>query len=167
MAGSLNRVQLLGHLGRDPEVRSFANGGKVCSLRVATSDTWKDRETGEKKERTQWHSVSIFAEGLVRIAEQYLQKGSKVMLEGQLETRKWQDQNGTDRYSTEVVLRPFNGTLILLSSNTGQSNGSSQGNYGAGSDQHQPDGRDSHAGYDGGSQGSTGPSRDIDDEIPF
>ncbi len=114
MAGSVNKVIILGNLGRDPEVRTFQNGGKICNLRIATSETWKDRETGERKERTEWHAVSIFSEPLVRIAEQYLRKGSKVYIEGQLETRKWQDQSGADRYSTEVVLRPYRGELTLL-----------------------------------------------------
>lgn len=112
--GSVNRVTLLGNLGAAPDVRTFANGGKVVNLRIATSETWKDKSTGERKERTEWHTVAIFSEPLARIAEQYLRKGSKVYLEGQLETRKWQDQSGQDRYSTEVVLRPFNSTLVLL-----------------------------------------------------
>ncbi len=106
MAGSVNKVILVGNLGRDPEVRSFQNGGKVCNLRIATSENWKDRNTGERRERTEWHSVAIFSEPLARIAEQYLKKGSKVYIEGQLETRKWQDQSGQDRYTTEIVLRP-------------------------------------------------------------
>ena len=114
MAGSVNKVILVGNLGRDPEVRSFPNGGKVCNLRIATSETWRDRNTGERKERTEWHSVAIFNENLGRIAEQYLRKGSTVYIEGQLETRKWQDQSGQDRYSTEVVLRQFRGELTLL-----------------------------------------------------
>jgi single-strand DNA-binding protein len=114
MAGSVNKVILVGRLGRDPEVRSFANGGKVVNLRLATSETWKDKTTGEKKERTEWHSVAIFNEGLAKIAEQWLSKGSAVYIEGQLETRKWQDQSGADRYSTEVVLRPYSGSLTLL-----------------------------------------------------
>ncbi|MFG6567363.1 single-stranded DNA-binding protein [Sulfitobacter sp. 1A13679] len=114
MAGSVNKVILIGNLGQDPEVRDFANGGKVCNLRVATSENWKDRNTGERKEKTEWHSVAIFQEGLVRIAEQYLKKGSKVYIEGQLQTRKWQDQSGNDRYSTEVVLQGFGGTLTML-----------------------------------------------------
>lgn len=114
MSGSVNKVILVGSLGKDPEVRTFQNGGKMVSLRLATSETWKDKATGERKERTEWHSVSIFAEPLARIAEQYLRKGSKVYLEGQLETRKWQDQAGNDRYSTEVVLRPFKGEMALL-----------------------------------------------------
>jgi len=114
MAGSVNKVILIGNLGRDPETRNFANGGKVCNLRIATSETWKDRNSGERKERTEWHQVSIFSEPLANIAEQYLRKGSKVYIEGQLETRKWQDQSGADRYSTEVVLRPYASTLTML-----------------------------------------------------
>ena len=114
MAGSVNKVTLLGRLGADPETRNFANGGKVCNMRIATSETWKEKSTGERKERTEWHSVAIFSEPLARIAEQYLRKGSKVYLEGQLETRKYQDKSGQDRYSTEVVLRPFSSTLVLL-----------------------------------------------------
>jgi len=124
MAGSVNKVTLLGRLGADPEVRTFQNGGKVCNMRIATSETWKDKSTGERKERTEWHTVAIFSEPLARIAEQYLRKGSKVYLEGQLETRKWQDQSGQDRYSTEVVLRPFNSTLVLLDkAGTGEQEG--------------------------------------------
>ena len=106
MAGSVNKVILLGNLGRDPEVRNFPNGGKVANFSIATSENWKDRNTGERRERTEWHNVSITNEALVRVAEQYLKKGSKVYVEGQLETRKWQDQTGNDRYTTEVVLRP-------------------------------------------------------------
>jgi len=112
---SVNKVILLGNLGADPEVRSFQNGGRVANLRVATSEKWKDKQSGEARERTEWHAVTIFADGLVGIAEKYLSKGSKVYVEGQLETRKWQDQSGNDRYSTEVVLRPFNSKLVLLS----------------------------------------------------
>lgn len=119
MAGSVNKVIIIGNLGRDPEVRSFQNGGKVVNLRIATSETWKDKTTGEKKERTEWHSVAIFNEGIARVAEQYLKKGSTVYIEGQLETRKWQDQSGSDRYSTEVVLRPYSGSLTLLGGNGG------------------------------------------------
>ena len=105
MAGSVNKVILIGNLGADPEVRNFPNGGKVCNLSIATSENWKDRNTGERRERTEWHRVAIFSEPLVRVAEQFLRKGSKVYIEGQLETRKWQDQSGADRYSTEVVLQ--------------------------------------------------------------
>lgn len=110
----VNKVIILGRLGRDPEVRTFQNGGKVCNLRIATSETWKDKSSGERKERTEWHTVAIFSEPLARIAEQYLRKGSQVYVEGQLETRKWQDQSGQDRYSTEVVLRPYKGELTLI-----------------------------------------------------
>ncbi|MDV4167794.1 single-stranded DNA-binding protein [Rhodovulum sp. FJ3] len=157
MAASVNRVIILGHLGRDPELRTFQNGGKICNLRIGTSERWKDRNTGERKERTEWHSVAIFSEPLARIAEQYLRKGSKVYIEGQLETRKWQDQSGQDRYTTEIVLRPYRGTLVLLDprrDGDGQGYGSGQG-----------------GGYDQGGQGQydgghSGP-RDIDDEIPF
>ena len=145
MAGSVNKVILIGNLGRDPEVRSFQNGGKVCNLNIATSESWKDKNSGERKERTEWHSVAIFNDGLVRIAEQYLKKGSKVYIEGQLQTRKWQDQSGNDRYSTEVVLQGYGGTLTMLDGPSGGKSGSgSQGNYDA------PE-----------------PSRELDDEIPF
>ena len=114
MAGSVNKVIIVGNLGRDPEVRSFQNGSKVVNLRIATSESWKDKQSGERKERTEWHSVAIFNENLGKIAEQYLRKGAKVYVEGQLETRKWQDQSGADKYTTEVVLRPYGGALTLL-----------------------------------------------------
>ncbi|MEQ8291662.1 MAG: single-stranded DNA-binding protein [Roseovarius sp.] len=163
MAGSVNKVIIIGNLGRDPEVRTFQNGGKVCNLRVATSEQWKDKNTGERRERTEWHSVAIFSEGLVRVCEQYLRKGSKVYIEGKLQTRKWQDQSGQDRYSTEIVLQGFDGTLQMLDGRDG-GGGSQGGNYGGG-------GSDYGSGYDSGpSQGqpaSPGPSRDYDDEIPF
>ncbi len=159
MAGSVNKVILVGNLGRDPEVRTFQNGGKVCNLRVATSENWKDRNTGERREKTEWHSVAIFSEPLARIAEQYLRKGSKVYLEGQLETRKWQDQSGQDRYTTEVVLRPYKGELTLLDSR-GEGGGGG-GGYGGG-------GYDDRDSYGGGGGGSPAPaSQDLDDEIPF
>ena len=135
MAGSLNKVMLIGNLGQDPEVKSFQNGGKVCNLRIATSEQWKDKNSGERQERTEWHSVAIFSEGLVSVAERYLRKGSKVYVEGQLQTRKWQDQQGNDRYSTEIVLRGFNGTLTMLDGapGGGASGGSSGGSSGGGS----------------------------------
>jgi len=133
---SVNKVIILGNLGRDPEVRTFQNGGKVCNLRIATSETWKDKQSGEKKERTEWHSVAIFSEPLVRVAEQYLRKGSKVYIEGQLETRKWQDQSGQDRYSTEVVLRPYKSELTMLDGP--KSSDSGQPDYGQ--DQRTPEG---------------------------
>ena len=129
MAGSVNKVILVGNLGRDPEVRTFQNGGKVCNLRIATTETWKDKNSGERKERTEWHSVAIFNESLARVAEQYLRKGSKVYLEGQLQTRKWQDQSGQDRYSTEVVLQGFGSTLVMLD---GKQEGQQQGQQNSG-----------------------------------
>jgi single-strand DNA-binding protein len=116
---SVNKVIIVGNLGRDPEVRSFSSGGKVCNLRIATSEKWTDKASGERKERTEWHTVAIFNEVLVKVAEQYLRKGSKVYIEGQLETRKWQDQAGADRYSTEVVLRPYRGELVMLDGASG------------------------------------------------
>lgn len=122
MAGSLNKVMLIGNLGADPEVRSFQNGSKVCNLRIATSERWKDKD-GNQQERTEWHTVAIFSEGLVRVCESYLKKGSKVYIEGALATRKWQDQSGADRYSTEVVLRGFGGTLTMLDGPSGDGRG--------------------------------------------
>lgn len=185
MAGSVNKVILIGNLGRDPEVRTFQNGGKVCNLRIATSETWKDRNTGERRERTEWHSVAIFNEGLVRVAEQYLRKGSKVYVEGQLQTRKWQDQSGQDRYSTEVVLQGFGSTLTMLDGRDGGGGGGQGGGYGGGQGGY--DGGNFGGGYDsspqGGSQGGVygggqgggsqgggrGPASGgiDDDEIPF
>ncbi len=166
MAGSVNKVILVGNLGRDPEVRSFQNGGKVCNLRIATSETWKDRNTGERRERTEWHSVAIFNEGLVRVAEQYLRKGSKVYVEGQLQTRKWQDQSGQDRYSTEIVLQGFSSTLVMLDSRSegggysgGQSSGyggSQSGGYG-----------DPYGSPSGGAAPAPASGGIDDDEIPF
>jgi single-strand DNA-binding protein len=122
----LNKVQLIGHLGAAPEVRTFTNGGKVANLRVATTETWKDKNTGERQERTEWHTVAVFSEGLVRVCENYLKKGSKVFVEGKLETRKWQDQSGNDRFSTEVVLRGFGGTLTMLDGGGSQPNTGNQ-----------------------------------------
>jgi len=139
---SVNKVILVGNLGADPEVRTFQNGGKVCNLRIATSERWKDKNTGEKREKTEWHQVAIFAERQADLAAQYLRKGSKVYIEGQLETRKWQDQNGQDRYSTEIVLRPFKGELTFLDGPSGQRE----------SGQQQPSG---------------GPASGLDDDIPF
>lgn len=161
MAGSVNKVILVGNLGRDPETRTFQNGGKVCNLRIATSENWRDKQSGERRERTEWHSVAIFSEPLARIAEQYLRKGSKVYIEGQLETRKWQDQSGQDRYSTEVVLRPYRGELTLLDGR-GEGGGGGGGGY---------DDRGGYSGAGGGGGGggssSGGFSNDLDDEIPF
>jgi single-strand DNA-binding protein len=176
MAGSVNKVILVGNLGRDPEVRSFQNGGKVCNLRIATSETWRDKSSGERKERTEWHSVAIFNENLAKIAEQYLRKGSKVYIEGQLETRKWQDQSGADRYSTEVVLRPYSGQLTLLDGR-GEGGGAGGGDsYGGGYDEDRGGGGGSGGGYGGRSSGGgdramagsgAGARGDLDDEIPF
>ena len=114
MAGSVNKVIIMGNLGKDPEIRNFPNGGRVCNFSVATSETWRDKNSGEKQERTQWHNISILSDPLVNIAERFLKKGSKVYLEGQLETRKWQDNTGSDRYSTEIVLRPYKGEITLI-----------------------------------------------------
>ncbi|NBR33626.1 MAG: single-stranded DNA-binding protein [Rhodobacteraceae bacterium] len=168
MAGSVNKVILIGNLGRDPEIRNFPNGGKVCNLRIATSENWKDRNTGERRERTEWHSVAIFSEPLVRVAEQYLRKGSKIYIEGQLETRKWQDQSGADRYTTEVVLRPYTSTLTMLDGRGeggGSGGGASGGGYGGPSVGY--DDGPSDGGFGGGASGGGGSSRDFDDEIPF
>ena len=171
MAGSVNKVILIGNLGRDPEVRTFQNGGKVCNLRIATSETWKDRNTGERKERTEWHSVAIFSEPLAKVAEQDLRKGSKVYLEGQLETRKWQDQSGQDKYSTEVVLRPYTSTLTMLDGRGDNNGGGSMGGGGGGgymADDRSGGGYDSGPSYGGGmGGGAPSPSNDLDDEIPF
>ncbi|WP_065333942.1 single-stranded DNA-binding protein [Tritonibacter mobilis] len=173
MAGSLNKVMLIGNLGRDPEVRSFQNGGKVCNLRIATSETWKDRNTGERREKTEWHSVAIFNEGLVRVAEQFLRKGSKVYIEGQLQTRKWQDQSGQDRYSTEVVLQGFGSTLTMLDGRGegGGGGGQGGGDYGGGGGGYGGGGSyggGGGGGNQGGGFGGGGPSQNIDDdEIPF
>ncbi len=158
MAGSVNKVILVGNLGQDPDVRQFQNGGQVCSFSVATSDSWKDKNTGEKRERTEWHRVSIFSEGLVRIASQYLKKGSKVYLEGQLETRKWQDKDGNDRYTTEVVLRNFNSSMVMLDGRAGGGDAPSMGgNYGQ-----------QIAGGPAASGGTNGGQNfEMDDEIPF
>ena len=176
MAGSVNKVILIGNLGRDPEVRSFQNGGKVVNLRIATSETWRDKQTGERKERTEWHSVAIFNEALGKIAEQYLKKGSTVYIEGQLETRKWQDQSGQDKYSTEVVLRPYGGNLTLLGGRDGGSGGGGGGGYEdrGGYDEGSQGGGGSYGGggsrggsSGGGSSGGGGSRSDMDDEIPF
>ncbi|SDZ37729.1 single-strand binding protein [Jannaschia faecimaris] len=168
MAGSVNKVIIIGNLGRDPEVRSFANGGKVCNLRIATSETWRDKASGERKEKTEWHSVAIFSEGLVRIAEQYLRKGSKVYIEGQLETRKWQDQSGQDKYSTEVVLRNFGSTLTMLDGRN-EGGGGRDGGYGGGGGYDDRGGNQGGGNQGGGNHGGGygGGSSDMDDEIPF
>jgi len=171
VAGSLNKVTLIGNLGADPEVRTFNNGGKVCNLRIATSERWRDKNTGENREKTEWHSVAIFSEGLVRVCEQYLRKGSSIYIEGKLQTRKWQDQSGNDRYSTEVVLQGFDSKLVMLDGRNsgGGDGGQSGGGYGGGN-------QGGGGGYGGGSQGGGNqggpqggppPAGGLDDEIPF
>ncbi|HEU4969974.1 single-stranded DNA-binding protein [Sphingomonas sp.] len=181
MAGSVNKVILVGNLGRDPESRSFQNGGKVVELRIATSETWKDRNSGERKEKTEWHTVKIFNEGLANVAERYLRKGSKVYIEGALQTRKWQDQQGQDRYSTEIVLQGFNSEMVLLDRREGGAGGDDwgsqdRGNFGGG-------GQTPSGGFGGGRGGSGGGGRggsggggrggpspfdsDLDDDVPF
>ena len=174
MAGSLNKVMLIGNLGADPEIRSFQNGGKVANLRIATSETWKDRNTGERQERTEWHTVAIFSEGLVGVVERFLRKGSKVYIEGQLQTRKWQDQSGNDRYSTEVVIRGMNGSLTMLDGAQG-GRGGGGGQRGGGSSWDQGGGGSSGSwnqggeSSGGGARSSGGGSNydDLDDDIPF
>jgi single-strand DNA-binding protein len=178
MAGSVNKVIIVGNLGRDPEVRSFPNGGKVVNLRIATSENWRDKQSGEKKERTEWHSVAIFNENLAKIAEQYLRKGSTVYIEGQLETRKWQDQSGADRYTTEVVLRQYRGELTLLGGRNEGGGGQAGGyddrggydDYGSGSaggGSGGGSGGGAPTGGRGGDRAPAGGRSDIDDEIPF
>jgi len=189
MAGSVNKVIIVGNLGRDPESRAFQNGGKVVNLRIATSETWKDKMSGERKEKTEWHSVAIFNEGLANVAEKFLRKGSKVYIEGSLQTRKWQDQQGQDKYSTEIVLQGFNSVLTMLDGPGGGQGGGAGGGQGGG----RSGGGDDWAGggggndYGGGSRGggaSGGGSRggggggfgggqgggfadDLDDDVPF
>jgi single-strand DNA-binding protein len=172
VAGSVNKVILVGNVGKDPESRSFQNGGKVVSFSVATSENWKDKNSGERKDKTEWHNVSIFSEGLARVAEQYLKKGSKVYLEGQLETRKWQDKDGNDRYTTDVVLRNFNSSMVLLDSREG--GGGARGGGGGGDYDRDEGGRGSGGGnFGGGAARGGGASRpsafdsDLDDDVPF
>ena len=192
MAGSVNKVILVGNLGKDPESRSFQNGGKVVEMRIATSESWKDRNSGERKEKTEWHTVKVFNEGLATVAEKYLRKGSKVYIEGALTTRKWQDQSGADRYSTEIVLQGFNSVLTMLDGAPGGGGGGG-GNRGGGEDWASGGddmGGGSAGGYGGGSGGGSGSGRssppaagnrgggggfgqgggfadDLDDDVPF
>jgi single-strand DNA-binding protein len=179
VAGSVNKVILVGNLGKDPESRSFQNGGKVVNLRIATSESWKDRQSGERKEQTEWHQVAIFDERLGETAEKYLRKGSKVYLEGQIKTRKWQDQSGADRYTTEVVVPRFGGVLTMLDGPGGGQGGGGgrdfgggdEGGFGGGG------GRSGGGGYGGGGQrpggnqggggGRGGFADDLDDDVPF
>jgi single-strand DNA-binding protein len=194
MAGSVNKVILVGNLGRDPESRTFSNGGKVVELRIATSESWKDRNTGERKEKTEWHTVKVFNEGLANVAERYLRKGSKVYIEGALTTRKWQDQQGQDRYSTEIVLQGFNSVLTMLDGapgGGGGGGGAGRGadDWGGGNDDFAGQssnrgggfggggsgggyGGGGSGGFGGGSRGGAGGGRsdfpdDLDDDVPF
>ncbi len=185
MAGSLNKVMLIGNLGADPEIRSFQNGGRVANLRIATSENWKDKNTGERREKTEWHTVAIFSDGLVNVVERYLKKGSKVFVEGKLQTRKWQDQNGNDRYSTEVVIQGLGGTLTMLDGRGdgggmgggggGYGGGNQGGGYGGGgggqgggqSGGWNQGGGGSGGGAGGGAGGQDGGYDDLDDDIPF
>jgi len=192
MAGSVNKVILVGNLGKDPESKSFQNGGKVVNLRLATSESWKDRQSGERKEKTEWHQVAIFDERLGEVAEKYLRKGSKVYLEGQIQTRKWQDQNGADRYTTEVVVPRFGGVLTMLDGAGGGQGGGGGGSRGGGDDWAgggggggNDFGGGSGGGYGGGGRGGAsgggakggfgggagggggGFADDLDDDVPF
>ncbi|GAJ95901.1 single-stranded DNA-binding protein [Rhizobium rhizogenes] len=182
MAGSVNKVILVGNLGADPEIRRTQDGRPIANLNIATSETWRDRNSGERKEKTEWHRVVIFNEGLCKVAEQYLKKGAKVYIEGALQTRKWQDQNGQDKYSTEIVLQGFNSTLTMLDGrgeggggggNRGGGGDFGGGDYG-GDDYGQPapsSGGGRSAGASRGAPASSGGgsnfSRDLDDDIPF
>ncbi|MBB3951078.1 single-stranded DNA-binding protein [Aureimonas jatrophae] len=180
MAGSVNKVILVGNLGADPEIKRLNSGDAVANLRIATSETWRDKNSGERKERTEWHQVVIFNDGLVKVAEQYLKKGAKVYIEGQLQTRSWDDQSGQKRYATEIVLQRFRGELQMLDGRGGE--GGSEGGYGGG--ERSGGGRAGGGGYGGGGgsrggsgggyggggssdRGSPRPSHDMDDEIPF
>jgi single-strand DNA-binding protein len=171
MAGSVNKVILIGNLGADPEIRRTQDGRPIANLNIATSETWRDRNSGERKEKTEWHRVVIFNEGLCKVAEQYLKKGAKVYIEGQLQTRKWQDQNGQEKYSTEIVLQGFNSTLTMLDGR-GEGGGASSGfgggrgnNNDTGDDYGSPASSSSSSSSRGGGGGNF--SRDLDDDIPF
>ncbi|EKY29517.1 single-strand binding family protein [Brevundimonas diminuta 470-4] len=164
MAGSVNKVILIGNLGRDPEIRSLNNGDRVANLRIATSETWRDKSTGERKEKTEWHSVVIFNDNIVKVAENYLKKGSTVYIEGSLQTRKWTDQQGVEKYSTEIVIQRFNGQLTMLGGRgDSQGGGGDRGGYGGRDD-------DYSSGFStGGANKPSGPkeSYDLNDDIPF
>ena len=174
MAGSVNKVIIVGNLGADPEVKSFQNGGRICNLRIATSEDWKDKNTGEKKERTEWHTVVLNSDGLIGVAERFLRKGSKVYIEGSLRTRKWQDASGNDRYSTEVSVAGFDGKLVMLDgakggaggggggSNEGWSSGGSSGGGSSGGGQAGNNWQGGSSGFGGGDF-----DNDLDDDVPF
>lgn len=177
MAGSLNKVMLIGNLGQDPEIKSFQNGGRIANLRIATSENWKDKATGERKERTEWHSVVLQSDGLVGVAERYLRKGSKVYIEGQLRTRKWQDASGNDRYSTEVSVGGIGGVMTMLDgapggSGSGGGGGKSGGGDWGGGSSSGSGGGGARGGWGEGGGSSGGGSKggfadDLDDDIPF
>lgn len=164
MAGSVNKVILVGNLGQDPEIRTMQSGDKVASFSIATSENWKDKATGERREKTEWHRIAVFNQGLIGVIENYIKKGSKVYIEGQLETRKWQDQNGQDKYTTEVVLRPFRGELTMLDSRSGGGAGAGGGyqdnSYGSGG---------FASGGNAAPSNAPSPARvdELEDEIPF
>ena len=172
MAGSVNKVILVGNLGADPEIRRLNSGDPVVNMRIATSESWRDKQSGERKEKTEWHNVVIFNDQLAKVAEQYLKKGAKVYIEGQIQTRKWQDQTGNDRYTTEIVLQKYRGELQMLDAR-GQGEGGQVGGYSGGGGRSQgsdfgQSGPDDRGGGGGGSRGGGGGgSRDLDDEIPF
>ena len=174
MAGSVNKVILIGNVGADPEIRRTQDGRPIANLRIATSETWRDRNSGERREKTEWHTVVVFNEGLCKVVEQYVKKGAKLYIEGQLQTRKWQDQTGNDRYSTEVVLQGFNSTLTMLDGRGGEGGGAGRGgsDYGGGGYDEYDQSRSSSGGARAGGQ-SNQPnqggnfSRDLDDDIPF
>jgi single-strand DNA-binding protein len=159
MAGSLNKVMLIGNLGQDPDVRTMQNGGRVCNLSIATSENWKDKNTGERREKTEWHRVVVFNDGLVGVIENYLKTGSKFFIEGTLETRKWQDQNGNDKYTTEVVLKNYNGNLTMLDGRNDNNSGGGEG-Y-----QQRPPQQQSSGGQQ--NQNAAPVHDDFEDDIPF
>ena len=165
MAGSVNKVILIGNLGADPEIKSFQNGGKVANLRIATSEQWKDRMTGERKERTEWHQVVINGEGLIGVVERFLKKGSKVYIEGSLRTRKWQDRDGNDKYTTEIVIAGMGGTLTMLDGAPG--GGGSRGASGGGDEWSGGSSGGSSGGGSGGGGGRPPFDDDLDDDVPF
>ncbi|NTJ42375.1 single-stranded DNA-binding protein [Agrobacterium larrymoorei] len=180
MAGSVNKVILVGNVGADPEIRRTQDGRPIANLRIATSESWRDRNSGERKEKTEWHTVVVFSEGLCKVVEQYVKKGAKLYIEGQLQTRKWQDQNGNDRYSTEVVLQGFNATLTMLDGRGEGGGGGRGGDFGGGNDYgsgssygggsggyDQQSSRGGSSGSSRGGQSSGNFSNDLDDDIPF
>ncbi|KQR33290.1 single-stranded DNA-binding protein [Rhizobium sp. Leaf155] len=179
MAGSVNKVILVGNVGADPEIRRTQDGRPIANLRIATSESWRDRNSGERKEKTEWHTVVVFNEGLCKVVEQYVKKGAKLYIEGALQTRKWQDQNGNDRYSTEIVLQGFNSTLTMLDGRGEGGGGGRGGDFGGGGDYAGGSyGGGSGGGYDqqpargggasrGGQPSGGNFSNDLDDDIPF